>query len=153
MKKDFNCYFGGCPECGGTHGFANIGPDHWFTCDDHKTKWWTGSNLFSGWREQDEETWRENEERLVGYTKVRPREVYINDMDVFDSMRRLINRGVNLDDRAAVEAELLGCYSEDPTTFKRFVDWCIKSARVNIAERGTGPWQHGEEGFVPRQDA
>ena len=74
MKKDFNCYFGGCPECGGTHGFANIGPDHWFTCDDHKTKWWAGSNLFSGWREQDEETWHRNEAKLAAYAVVSPRE-------------------------------------------------------------------------------
>jgi len=43
--------FGGCPTCGMTNGFVNDGADHWFVCDRHKTKWWVGSNLFSGWRD------------------------------------------------------------------------------------------------------
>jgi hypothetical protein len=70
MKKDFNCYMGGCPECGGTHGCYDIGRDHWYVCHDCRTKWWIGSNLFSSWREQTEAGRRENEEMLAGYTEV-----------------------------------------------------------------------------------
>jgi hypothetical protein len=40
-------YFGGCPECGDNDGYVNIGADHWFLCDTHKTCWPIGSNLFS----------------------------------------------------------------------------------------------------------
>ena len=71
-EKDYNCYFGGCPECGGTHGSYNIGQEHWFVCEDHKTKWWIGSNLFSSWREESEEVWRRNNEKLTAYVPVVP---------------------------------------------------------------------------------
>jgi hypothetical protein len=64
--KDYDSYFGGCPECGGT-GCLNIGPDHWFVCHDHKTKWCVGSNLFDSWREQDETMWRDNQRKLADY--------------------------------------------------------------------------------------
>ncbi len=65
-------YFGGCPICGGTSGCLNIGRDHWFVCDSHKTKWWIGSNLFSGWRNEDEAEWARNEHRLENYMEVEP---------------------------------------------------------------------------------
>ncbi len=52
--------FGGCPGCGNTDGYLNVGPDHWFFCHRHKTKWRAGSNLFSGWRDENEETWLRN---------------------------------------------------------------------------------------------
>jgi len=45
--KDYDNYFGGCPECGGTHGYLNVNRNHWFVCDDHKTAWFIGSNIFS----------------------------------------------------------------------------------------------------------
>ena len=35
--------FGGCPKCGKTSGFINDGPELWFTCDTHRTKWHVGS--------------------------------------------------------------------------------------------------------------
>jgi hypothetical protein len=69
-EKSYDSYFGGCPQCGGTHGCMNIGRDHWFVCDDHKTKWLVGSNLFSSWREENEETWRQNAQRLADYVQV-----------------------------------------------------------------------------------
>ena len=65
-------YFGGCPHCGQTDGYVNIGREHWFVCDRHKTKWHVGSNLFSCWRHEDEETWRRNEYLLQNYMTVDP---------------------------------------------------------------------------------
>ncbi len=64
--------FGGCPGCGNTDGYLNgnmngNGPDHWFVCHRHKTRWRAGSNLFSGWRGENEETWLRNRFRLSGY--------------------------------------------------------------------------------------
>jgi hypothetical protein len=65
-------YFGGCPQCGETDGFVNVGRAHWFTCDEHRTAWCIGSNLFSGWREETDEIWDKNAEKLKGYTVVEP---------------------------------------------------------------------------------
>ena len=65
-------HFGGCPTCHKTDGFLNIGRDHWFVCHRHRTKWCVGSNLFSGWREQDEQHWQANRYRLAGYREVKP---------------------------------------------------------------------------------
>lgn len=65
-------YFGGCPECGRTNGYLNIGRNHWLVCDEHRTKWLVGSNLFSCWREEDETIWRQNWERLQPYREVEP---------------------------------------------------------------------------------
>ena len=59
--------FGGCPGCGSTDGYLNDGPDHWFVCHWHKTRWRAGSNLFSGWRDENEETWLRNRFKLAGY--------------------------------------------------------------------------------------
>lgn len=53
-------YFGGCPHCGQNDGYINSGPDHWFVCDQHKTKWCAGSNLFSSWHDEDEEERKRN---------------------------------------------------------------------------------------------
>ncbi len=65
-------YFGGCPHCGQNNGFINVGRDHWFLCDRHKTKWWYGSNIFSCWRQEDEETWQRNRFKLAEYITVEP---------------------------------------------------------------------------------
>ncbi len=59
--------FGGCPGCGDTDGYLNVGPDHWFVCHRHKTRWRAGSNFFSGWRDESEETWLRNRFKLAGY--------------------------------------------------------------------------------------
>lgn len=56
MKVDN--YFGGCPKCGKTDGYINIGRSHWFSCEKHKTKWCIGSNLFSSWKDETEEEQR-----------------------------------------------------------------------------------------------
>jgi hypothetical protein len=52
-------YFGGCPECGDTDGYTNVGRSHWFFCKQHKTTWCAGANLFSDWREETEAEQRE----------------------------------------------------------------------------------------------
>ena len=65
-------YFGGCPHCGQNDGYMNIGREHWFVCGRHRTKWLAGSNLFSGWRDEDEATWERNRFKLAGYTVVEP---------------------------------------------------------------------------------
>jgi hypothetical protein len=48
-------YFGLCPICHKTDGYANAGRFHRFFCKEHKTSWGAGSNLFSDWRDQTEE--------------------------------------------------------------------------------------------------
>jgi hypothetical protein len=52
------------------------------------------------------------------------------DMDIFDSARALVDDGVDLDDRAAVERMIiaLGVYRQ-PETFQRFVDAVIAEAK------------------------
>ncbi len=65
-------YFGGCPHCGETDGYINVGRNHWFVCDRHHTKWWAGSNLFSSWRDETEEQWLRNEYKLENYLSVEP---------------------------------------------------------------------------------
>ena len=57
-------YLGCCPECGKNDGFLNVGRDHWAYCRRHKTRWLVGSNLFSGWRHEDETVWLCNRYRL-----------------------------------------------------------------------------------------
>jgi hypothetical protein len=65
-------YFGGCPWCGQTDGYRNVGRDHWFFCRTHKTKWWVGSNLFSGWRDETEQEQRNARRLLSEFTEVEP---------------------------------------------------------------------------------
>ena len=48
-------YFGNCPQCHKTHGCYSVGPDHWYVCHTHHTKWWIGSNLFSCWRKMSKQ--------------------------------------------------------------------------------------------------
>ena len=66
-------YWGGCPEpgCGRHNGYLNVGPEHWFRCDVHKTKWCSGVNLFSYWKEEPEELHQKNHELLSTYREVR----------------------------------------------------------------------------------
>ena len=65
-------YFGGCPHCGRNDGYLNIGREHWFVCHRHRAKWWVGSNLFSCWREETEETWRKNAYLMAIYYEAEP---------------------------------------------------------------------------------
>lgn len=65
-------YFGGCPECGNSDGYLNIGGNHWFSCDAHRTRWCAGYNLFSDWRCEAPEIWDANEASLSDYRVVEP---------------------------------------------------------------------------------
>jgi hypothetical protein len=56
--RDVDDYFGLCPVCLHTDGYLNIGREHWFFCKEHKTKWCAGSNLFSSWRDDTEDSQR-----------------------------------------------------------------------------------------------
>ena len=62
----------------------------------------------------------------------------IDDIDVFDGMRWLVDNGIDPDDRPTVEAELSFAehYRRDPVLFERYVDWCIKAAHANLAAGG-----------------
>jgi hypothetical protein len=57
--SDDTGYFGLCPTCHKTDGYLNVGRSHWFVCDEHRTKWCAGANLFSSWREETEAEQRE----------------------------------------------------------------------------------------------
>ncbi len=64
--------FGGCPTCGAGAQYLNVGREHWFVCRLHEVKWLVGSNLFSGWRHEEDWEWEENERELAGYEEVEP---------------------------------------------------------------------------------
>ena len=63
-------YFGCCPICGKAGKYVNVQKDHFHYCKDHKVWWWGGSGMFSSWRDEDEETWRENAEMLGSFIEV-----------------------------------------------------------------------------------
>jgi hypothetical protein len=67
-------YFGGCPQCGRSDGYTNVGKSHWFFCREHKAKWCIGSNLFSSWQDETEEEQRRAYVRigLGDFTEVEP---------------------------------------------------------------------------------
>jgi hypothetical protein len=67
-------YFGSCPICHKTDGYANAGRSHRFFCKEHKTSWCVGSNLFSDWHHQTEEEQRRiwNEIGLADFQNVKP---------------------------------------------------------------------------------
>lgn len=63
--------FGGCPVCGGSDGFLNVGRTHWFVCHKHSTKWCIGSHWFRSSR-FDGDVWQENLQLLSKYREVTP---------------------------------------------------------------------------------
>ncbi|MER2625930.1 MAG: hypothetical protein ABTS22_18585 [Accumulibacter sp.] len=65
-------YFGGCPVCKKSGYFLNVERDHWCVCDEHKTCWSIGSNLFSNWMNEDWATWQRNNAKLLTCTVVDP---------------------------------------------------------------------------------
>jgi hypothetical protein len=66
-----NDYFGVCPICQRQNGMLNDGPDHWFVCNTHKTKWRVGSNLFSGWQHLTDEQLFGQRDKLTRYRAVK----------------------------------------------------------------------------------
>jgi len=65
-------HFGLCPYCHRTDGFLNVGGNHWFVCDAHRTRWCAGWNLFSSWRDEPESLHQANAEKLEQYRACEP---------------------------------------------------------------------------------
>lgn len=63
---------GGCPECGKSDGFVNLGIEQWFICREHRTKWLAGKNLFDSWMNQTVAQTQSVEILLRGYKDVLP---------------------------------------------------------------------------------
>ena len=70
-------YFGCCTECckdgcdlKKNFCGCNIGRNHWEYCELHKQAWQIGSNLFSSWREENDEIWEANWNKIKDYTVV-----------------------------------------------------------------------------------
>lgn len=78
-SENANDYFGVCPECGSHDGYLNVGRDHWFKCDTHKTKWNFGSNIFSDWRRESDQQHQRNREVLNTYRTVKPARALVDD--------------------------------------------------------------------------
>jgi hypothetical protein len=147
--------FDSCPTCHKTDGYANVSRSHWFYCKEHQKKWCAGSNLLSSWRDETEAEQREKYDAigLGQFDEVVPHfnvvdfcgwsgnvmariseilgmtndEIIRNglDLDLFDCARLLVDKGVNLSDRKAVE-EALFMSSQSPP---RWVDAVIEAAR------------------------
>ena len=64
--------FGLCPRCFRADYYMNVGREHWFVCDTHKTKWFAGDNLFSSWRHESDEDFARNALLLEEYERVEP---------------------------------------------------------------------------------
>jgi hypothetical protein len=63
--------FGVC-RCGNEGAYFNVNRTHWFYCNDCKTRWLVGSNLFSSWREETEKDWEKNVEEYGSYKEIKP---------------------------------------------------------------------------------
>lgn len=48
----------------------NIGRDHYVACDECRAYIWFGSNLMSGWRQENLDVWDANWESIRGYREV-----------------------------------------------------------------------------------
>lgn len=70
-------YFGVCPHCGAAGVWFNLGREHWLVCHAHHVRWSVGSNLTSGWRDEDEATWRANWLRIGPYRIVREHRLHV----------------------------------------------------------------------------
>lgn len=83
-----DAYWGRCPECSETdptNEYVNIERAHWMTCKLHRTRWFIGSNMFSGWRHETEATWRRNWERIGGYREISMHELLVSTANVSDA--------------------------------------------------------------------
>ncbi len=67
----YDYYFGVCPICQRQNGMLNDGPDHWFVCNTHMTKWCVGSNLFSGWQHLTDEQLFAQRDKLTRYRAIK----------------------------------------------------------------------------------
>ena len=67
-----NEFSGGCPVCGFTDGYLNVGRAHYFVCHVHRIRWHRGDNLFSSWRWESHADWESNWRQIAVYTEVDP---------------------------------------------------------------------------------
>ncbi len=65
-------YFGGCPRCGKSDGYLNVGRVHVFVCDEHRTAWSGGVDMFSDWHLETQADWDANARKLEDYKEVEP---------------------------------------------------------------------------------
>jgi hypothetical protein len=130
-------HFGACPSCGQCDLSLNIGRNHWHACTVHKVRWCIGSNLFSSWREETEETWRVNAERLAGFTEIEPIYPTVDQWQVLADMAYALD---NAGPRMAVEyleAALAAFPEVDPATdFKAAV---VRTLLDNMIDVLGGP--------------
>lgn len=71
-----NTYWGLCPVCHAEPRWYNISTTHWLACDEHRVRWCVGCNLVSSWREETEEDWKKNGEKIGDYEVVKPYECW-----------------------------------------------------------------------------
>jgi len=67
-------HFGGCPACGRNDGHLEVFGGGSFVCHEHRTKWYTSSELFPAYDPGPEkaDAWARNAEQLAGYREVEP---------------------------------------------------------------------------------
>lgn len=61
-----------CPDCLQPGYVRNIRQDNWAYCDEHKTKWLIGGNVYTDWQEETEAIWKENAAYLSELREVEP---------------------------------------------------------------------------------
>ena len=59
-----SCGYTTCRRCGREGEYRNVGRQQWGICHACRVCWLLGENLFSSWRHETEETWRQNQELL-----------------------------------------------------------------------------------------
>ena len=72
----------------------------------------------------------------------------LDDLDVFDSARWLLDNNIDPDDRAKCKEAIGPDDSYTPEAYERFVDWVIATVKANAG--GVQKDGLGCTGFVPR---
>ncbi len=103
-KVNYQHYFGACPYCGRVDGGFNRRSAHWDYCKKCKTVWFIGNNLFSSWRDENQDIWDENTRQFTGYRVVDPLSyVEPGDDDDLNSFNDEQDMDVYLDDDVLAE--------------------------------------------------
>lgn len=68
--------FGACKKCHSEGIHFNIERLNMVACENCKTQWEIGSNLFSGWKNETEDIWNENTRKYGDYEMIEP--IYYN---------------------------------------------------------------------------
>ena len=80
-------YWGRCPDCTETdpeNMYCNVGRGHWMYCNKHRTCWFIGANLMSSWRDETEDDWRRNWERIADYRELTLDDVLYSPANISD---------------------------------------------------------------------